>query len=61
MDDFIARLDLREALELYIFLQGQEEALSGASSKILAALRAYLYDRLSIEDMEFPSALLAKL
>ena len=30
-------------------------------AELYAALRAYLYDRLSIEDMEFPETLLAKL
>jgi hypothetical protein len=61
VDDFIARLGLREALELYLFLEGQEEGLRGASARLFSSLRAYLYDRLSIEEMESPDKLLEKL
>ncbi len=61
MDDFIARLSLRSALELYLFLEGREEELSGGPAELYATLRLYLYDRLSIEDMESPEAFLSKL
>lgn len=61
MDDFIAQLGFRGALQLYLFLLGQEDGLEGGVADLYAALRAYLYDRLSIEDMEFPETLLAKL
>ena len=61
MDDFVARMGLRAALQLYIFLEAREEELSGGAAEIYAALRTYLYDRLSIEDMESPEALLPRL
>ncbi len=61
MDDFIARMDLRAALRLYIFLEEREEELGSGGSELYASLRGYLYERLSIEDMEAPEKLLAKL
>jgi hypothetical protein len=61
MDDFALRMDLRGALELYLFLEEQEDELDGASEKLFAALRAYLYDHLSIEEMESPRTLLETL
>jgi hypothetical protein len=61
MDDFFARMDLKGALELYLFLDEREDELGVASGKLLAALRAYLYDNLSIEEMESPRALLETL
>jgi hypothetical protein len=61
MDDFIARMGLRGALQLYLFLARQEDELEGGVVEFCAALRAYLYDHLSIEDMESPETLLAKL
>ncbi|MGA2545009.1 MAG: hypothetical protein ABSF43_00540 [Rectinemataceae bacterium] len=61
MDDFIARLGFRGALQLYLFLVRREDELEGGVAELYAALRTYLYDRLSIEDMESPETLLAKL
>jgi hypothetical protein len=61
MDDFVARLGLRPALELFLFLEDREEELRGGASAIYAALRSYLYERLSIEEMESPAAYLARL
>jgi hypothetical protein len=68
MEDFAARLSLKEALELYLFLEALETASPGAAAglrggpeRIFAELRAYLYERLSIEDMEEPRALLDRL
>jgi hypothetical protein len=61
MEDFAARLGLKEALELYLFLEADEAALQGAPAHLFAELRAYLYERLSIEDMEKPRALLERL
>ena len=61
MDDFIARLGIRAALQLYIYLEAREEELSGGPAQIYAALRSYLYERLSIEEMESPAAFLSKL
>jgi hypothetical protein len=61
MDDFNARLGLRGALQLYIFLAAREDELAGGAAELYAALRAYLYDRLSIEEMESPGTLLAAL
>jgi hypothetical protein len=61
MDDFIARMDLRGALELYLFFEEREDGLEGSSAKLFDSLRAYLYERLSIEEMESPRTLLEKL
>lgn len=61
MEDFVARLDLKGALELYLFLEGREAELRGSSSKMLVSLRAYLYEHLSIEEMESPAAFLGTL
>ena len=59
MEDFIARLGAGAAIQLYVFLEAREEQLEGGSAEIYASLRAYLYDRLSIEEMESPEKLLA--
>ncbi len=61
MDDFIARMDIKAALSLYIFLEAREAELANGAAALYASLRAYLYDRLSIEEMESPAALLARL
>jgi hypothetical protein len=61
VDDFIARLDLKGALEIYLLLEEREDELGGASAKLLSSLRTYLYDNLSIEDMESPRSLLETL
>jgi hypothetical protein len=61
MDDFVTRMELREALELYLFLEAREDKLDGAAAKLFAALRAYLYEHLSIEEMESPRILLETL
>jgi hypothetical protein len=61
MDDFIVRTDLRGALEIYLFLVAREGDLEGGTAKLLAAVRSYLYERLSIEDMQAPAACLARL
>lgn len=59
--DFVASMDFREALGMYIFLRKREEDLAGASAKLYDRLRSYLYERLSIEDMENPEELLSSL
>jgi hypothetical protein len=61
VDDFTARMGLRDTLELYLFFERREGELEGAAERLYASLRAYLYDRLSIEEMESPSALLERL
>jgi hypothetical protein len=61
MDDFTLQMDLRSALRLYLFLEAREDELAPGAAELYAALRAYLYDRLSIEEMESPGTLLAKL
>jgi hypothetical protein len=61
VEDFAARLSLREALELYLFLEGREADLPTSAAGLFAELRAYLYDRLSIEEMEAPESLLCRL
>ncbi len=61
MEDFTVRASLREALEIYLFLDEREAELQGGTARLLIGLRSYLYDRLSIEQMESPRELLAKL
>jgi hypothetical protein len=61
VDDFVARLGMRDSIQLYLFLEKREEQLSGGASALYAMLRSYLYERLSIEEMEFPEAFLSKL
>jgi hypothetical protein len=59
--DFIASMDFREALGMYIFLRRREEELAGAAAKLYDRLRSFLYERLSIEEMERPEELLSRL
>jgi hypothetical protein len=59
--DFVASMDFREALGMYIFLRKREEDLAGAAAKLYDRLRSYLYERLSIEEMESPEELLSRL
>ena len=54
-------MDLRAALGLFVFLEAREDELGRGAAELYAALRAYLYERLSIEDMESPETLLAEL
>jgi hypothetical protein len=63
MNEFTARMGLRDALELYLFLSRKEMELDAAASagRFYASLRGYLYDHLSIEEMESPEALLKRL
>ena len=61
MGDFSLNLGLKDSLELYLFLRRREPELGGASLKLCSALRAFLYDRLSIEEMEDPEAFLMRL
>jgi hypothetical protein len=61
MEDFSARMSLRDALELYLFFEADEAELPSSASDLRDALRSYLYERLSIEEMESPRALLDRL
>jgi hypothetical protein len=61
MDTFSLDVDFRSALALYIFLKAREEELSDAPSALFERLRAFLYERLSIEEMERPEELLARI
>jgi hypothetical protein len=61
VEDFVACLGLREAVELYLFLEDNEAKLESGPRHLFAELRAYLYDHLSIEDMEKPRKLLERL
>jgi len=61
VDDFTASMGLRDTLELYLFFERREGELKGAAERLYISLRSYLYDRLSIEEMESPSALLERL
>ena len=54
-------VDFRSALALYVFLKGREEELTDAPAALFERLRAFLYERLSIEEMERPEELLARL
>ncbi|HUW41218.1 MAG TPA: hypothetical protein VMV90_09405 [Rectinemataceae bacterium] len=54
-------LDVGEALALYIFFRGCEEELPDAVAAFAGRIRDYLYDRLSIEEMERPEKLLSRL
>lgn len=54
-------LDLHDALVLYIFLHGREEELPNAVASFANRIRDYLYDRLSIEEMERPEEFLLHL
>jgi hypothetical protein len=61
LEDFIARMGLRDSLELYLFFRSAEAELAGAPDRLFESLRSYLYERLSIEEMESPEALLDRL
>ncbi len=61
MTDFTARMSLKSALKLYLFLEAREEDLEDGAEELYSSLRAYLYDNLSIQDMEKPLILLQKL
>jgi hypothetical protein len=61
MDDFKAQMSPKTALRLYLFLEAREEELAGGAEELYAALRAYLYENLSIQDMEQPEILLKQL
>ena len=61
MDELIVHLGLRDALQIFLFLSSHEEDLEGGVSILHNTLRTYLYDCLSIENMESPATLLAKL
>jgi len=60
-DRFSLDLDFPDALGLYIFLSGREDELAGAAAGLVGRLRDFLYERLSIEEMECPRELLARL
>ncbi len=61
MEDFNLEMGFRQALELYLYLKAREEELSGGAAGLFDELRSYLYERLSIEEMEHPELLLARL
>ena len=61
MDELIVHLGLSDALQIFLFLSSHEEDLRGGVSVFYTTLRTYLYDGLSIENMESPETLLAKL
>jgi hypothetical protein len=58
---FAAEMSFREALDLYIFLRAREEELSAGAERLYEALRSFLYERLSIEEMEKPEELLSRI
>lgn len=60
-DSFSLDLDFKSALELYIYFSTRDEELHGAPAAFVEKLRSYLYERLSIEEMERPAELFARL
>jgi hypothetical protein len=54
-------MELREALELYLFFESCGADLPPSAVSLRDKLRQYLYERLSIEEMEKPEALLGRL
>jgi hypothetical protein len=61
MESFLPALGRTDALELYIYLAEREGELCGGPSRLLAQLRAFLYEHLSIEELEDPAGLLARM
>lgn len=61
MENFSASMGLRDALELYLFLEAEDAELPLSASVLRSELRSYLYEHLSIEEMESPRALLDRL
>lgn len=61
MEGFEASMELREALELYLFFESCGADLPPSAVSLRDKLRQYLYERLSIEEMEKPEALLGRL
>lgn len=64
MDDFSLSLDLRRALALFLLLESRSDEAGAASlplEELEEELRSYLYNRLSIEEMEHPDELYASL
>jgi hypothetical protein len=51
-NDATIDLTVPEAAETYSVLKSREETLSSAGSIVLAKLEKFLYDTLSIDDME---------
>ena len=58
MDDFTARMSLKTALKLYLFFEAREEELGEGVAELYASLRSYLYDNLSVQDLEQPELFL---
>lgn len=54
MSPFAVELDVRAALALYLELGKGEGLRFPEAEKLSLALRAYLYERLTIEEMEEP-------
>jgi hypothetical protein len=54
METFSIEWGLKEALSFYIFLKEKEEGLPQSAAILLDRLRRFLYEHLSIDDMERP-------
>jgi len=61
VESFSLEIEFRSALALYVYLKQREEDLQGAPAFLFDSLRSYLYERLSIEEMEDAETLLARL
>ncbi len=46
------RIDGRELVALFLFLRARESELDERTSAVLARMERYLYERLSIEELE---------
>jgi hypothetical protein len=64
VDDLTLSLDLMRALALFLLLESRPDAPGNSSEpldEVEEELRSYLYNRLSIEEMEHPDELYARL
>jgi hypothetical protein len=64
VDDLTLSLDLKRALALFLLLESRPDEPSETSEpldEVDEELRSYLYNRLSIEEMEHPDELYARL
>lgn len=59
--DFSLKLDLKGALALFLLVEGQARDANADIDALERALREYLYERLSIAEMEEPGRLYARM
>jgi hypothetical protein len=61
MQEYSLSLDLTSALALFLVLQEKDASAFSEVQAIDESLRAFLYDQLSIEEMEQPEKLYSRL